>query len=492
MINGFPPSSPQSGPASGSSTGSSSGSSPNSPATGITSSFASLTGDGVAGTPSHDVHSDANGQTQSQNPALAAWAAFADALKAAQTAVPPADLAPTAPSSSLPGVASTTATAQPLGENAATNLDSRIALAPVSPAPSSALASSALSPTAPTAPMSPADAPASDLPHPASKPTDSASGVSLTLSSHANAGPNAPAASLGRGDAAAASPEPTTGAKTIVVRTAALPALSAPSPSLQSNTPASSAATTPTHLSTSHAVSGDAPTPLQSSTPASSSGTVLSEEASLVAPRSTTLTAATAPEAVRITPAESLNSAAPALSIDGATRVENPSNTGLFSTAATTPTPHSAPPTQQWLQADVARQIAHALRQQARDDQTLTLQLRPEHLGKVEVAVTFRDGQISMQLSADTGQTRDLLRQSLQDLKQSLSDGGLDAGDLDVANHAPRDFPHGANQDRTTQKNTTTGNLGNVDALEDTGLRAPLLASASTEPLSDGSLDVHV
>lgn len=135
---------------------------------------------------------------------------------------------------------------------------------------------------------------------------------------------------------------------------------------------------------------------------------------------------------------------------------------------------------------EAAKQLLHVLRPLKHNpdgDYQMTLQLRPEELGKVEVSVTLKGGEINMQLSADNASARELLKQALGDLRGSLESSGLSTGELDVSS---QDTNNLAESDIFTPEFDQNAD----DSNEDFFLAG--LTSVVSEPLSDGSLDVHV
>jgi len=85
--------------------------------------------------------------------------------------------------------------------------------------------------------------------------------------------------------------------------------------------------------------------------------------------------------------------------------------------------------------AEPYKQIASIiapLRQMGDGAYNMTLRLNPAHLGSVEVAVSLNNGQISMQMSSDNAASRQMLRDSMNELRSSLQSSGLDTGSLDV------------------------------------------------------------
>ena len=121
-------------------------------------------------------------------------------------------------------------------------------------------------------------------------------------------------------------------------------------------------------------------------------------------------------------------------------------------------------------------EVVAPLRQLGDGSHTMTLELRPEELGRVEVAVTVEDGVIHVGLSADLVTTRELLRHSLADLRAALESSGVGIGDLGVGvggagDGADRSGTGGDADPRRSPRFAGTGG---------TGTAAPVAASRPT------------
>lgn len=102
--------------------------------------------------------------------------------------------------------------------------------------------------------------------------------------------------------------------------------------------------------------------------------------------------------------------------------------TGAAAATGPTATPAAIP-------APPHEQIAHVLgplRHAPDGSYNLTVHLHPADLGNVDVSVSLRDGTVTMQLHADDAAARDLLRDSLGELRRELENAGLRAGELGV------------------------------------------------------------
>lgn len=88
------------------------------------------------------------------------------------------------------------------------------------------------------------------------------------------------------------------------------------------------------------------------------------------------------------------------------------------------------------LAEQITRHIAHAYA--GTQDQTITIQLDPPHLGKVELTVTSRGPLVDATIIAERGPVRAGLEQSLDHLRDALAARGLDLGSVQVGAHGQR------------------------------------------------------
>lgn len=173
--------------------------------------------------------------------------------------------------------------------------------------------------------------------------------------------------------------------------------------------------------------------------------------------------------------------------LDMATNTQNPvtaptstvANVAPTASSTTSPTALAAPYRQ-------VVEIVSPLRHRGDGDYTVTLQLQPEHLGRVEIAVTLTAGQISMQLTSDNAAARQLLKDAIDDLRQSLQSAGLETGSLDVN--------AGSTGNRDNNATASSGN-GRVPAdyvMEEATFFSRLGATSISTPSVDGALDVRI
>jgi flagellar hook-length control protein FliK len=100
-----------------------------------------------------------------------------------------------------------------------------------------------------------------------------------------------------------------------------------------------------------------------------------------------------------------------------------PSNTSFFSSAAIPAAAAAATPIQ--VPAEVATHISRALEN---GQQTLTIQLHPAELGRVEVHLSFHSDGLSVQMTLDRRETYDAFTRDRASLEQQFSKAGIDLG----------------------------------------------------------------
>lgn len=86
--------------------------------------------------------------------------------------------------------------------------------------------------------------------------------------------------------------------------------------------------------------------------------------------------------------------------------------------------------------ASPARQVAeHVGRMELRagERREVEIQLSPEHLGRVRLYLALEDGALQARIVASTGESRELLRQDVQQLRQTLLDQGFKQVSVQVA-----------------------------------------------------------
>ena len=98
----------------------------------------------------------------------------------------------------------------------------------------------------------------------------------------------------------------------------------------------------------------------------------------------------------------------------------------------TTPTTPAAPP-QSAIWVQVLQALTQIPQQMAPNEiRELKLQLHPAELGKLDLAIKMVNGQLHVVIRASEAATGHFLQNQMQDLKQSLSDAGIDCANLQM------------------------------------------------------------
>jgi flagellar hook-length control protein FliK len=106
-----------------------------------------------------------------------------------------------------------------------------------------------------------------------------------------------------------------------------------------------------------------------------------------------------------------------------------------------------------------------------------SLKLSPEHLGPLEVRISVREGEASVNFVASSPDTRSAIEQSLPRLRELFASQGMVLTDAGVSRDAPRNAFKPAPD--------TRGARGNSDAASDTAVKSVTLARA-------GLIDTYV
>lgn len=106
-----------------------------------------------------------------------------------------------------------------------------------------------------------------------------------------------------------------------------------------------------------------------------------------------------------------------------------------------------------------------------------SLKLSPEHLGPLEVRISVREGEASVNFVASSPDTRSAIEQSLPRLRELFASQGMVLTDAGVSRDAPRNAFKPAPE--------TRGARGNSDASSDTAVKSVTLARA-------GLIDTYV
>jgi flagellar hook-length control protein FliK len=115
---------------------------------------------------------------------------------------------------------------------------------------------------------------------------------------------------------------------------------------------------------------------------------------------------------------------------------------------------------------------------------TITVQLRPENLGRVEIKLEMQDGQVKATVTADRPETLQLLKNDAASLQQSLHNAGLDANAGSLSFQLRSDQQRQANPDGNGQ------NPGQADP--DGTAEVAATPSSSPTRAASGRVDISV
>ena len=122
----------------------------------------------------------------------------------------------------------------------------------------------------------------------------------------------------------------------------------------------------------------------------------------------------------------------------------------------------------------------------AQGKDTVTIQLRPEDLGRIDVKLEVgKDGQVQAHVRAEKPETLELLQRDARGLERALQDAGLrtDSGSLSFGLRGENRNPDG----QTGQQNQQSSRVA-PELAADVEAMAPVIAAQSV----DGRVDVHV
>lgn len=127
--------------------------------------------------------------------------------------------------------------------------------------------------------------------------------------------------------------------------------------------------------------------------------------------------------------------------------------------------------------AEIVHQVVEEIKLVARQDTTsMEMQLYPEHLGKVAVQVSSRNGAVTAQITAENEMARAALEGSIQTLKETFQNQGLKVEAIEVmvatSSFSQEQFmDRQANQEESQSgKGTRRLNLDDLENLEDDAL----------------------
>ena len=116
---------------------------------------------------------------------------------------------------------------------------------------------------------------------------------------------------------------------------------------------------------------------------------------------------------------------------------------------------------------DIGRQIIDQVKLQIRpENTTMEIQLNPEHLGKVELEITSKNGELSARLSVQNDHVKEAVESQMQVLRETLEVQGLKVENIEVtvAEFGFRFQDEGTGGERQQQRQRKTGGIVLDDA----------------------------
>jgi flagellar hook-length control protein FliK len=143
--------------------------------------------------------------------------------------------------------------------------------------------------------------------------------------------------------------------------------------------------------------------------------------------------------------------------------------------------------------ADFAQQLAAQLtpiRTNGNGNYAMTLHLRPEGLGDVNIDVRLREGTIDLNFRVAAPETREMVRLSLGELKSQLDQAGVNSGQVDVGDMA-REFQRRQENDATSD---TNANLDDrfADQEIDSSITTRAVQGRTANSTTDRAVNVHL
>jgi flagellar hook-length control protein FliK len=121
---------------------------------------------------------------------------------------------------------------------------------------------------------------------------------------------------------------------------------------------------------------------------------------------------------------------------------------------------------------------------------TVRIQLRPDHMGRVDVKMSIVDGRVTAQIVAENREALDILKADSRGLEKALNDAGL-ATDSNSLSFSLRGDGDGKLARDSRAAGTPYGRPGRTGAVEDDVL-ADLESLRSTRAAARGGLDIKV
>ncbi|MCR9261272.1 MAG: flagellar hook-length control protein FliK [Pseudomonadaceae bacterium] len=112
--------------------------------------------------------------------------------------------------------------------------------------------------------------------------------------------------------------------------------------------------------------------------------------------------------------------------------------------------------------AAVQDQILRVMSRQALANGRLTLQLNPHELGSLDIEFSTEKGEVQVAILARESSTRDLLEASVARLRQSLQDGGVNVGQLDIRHGDRQGDERGARESMHQQRAADSSTPGST------------------------------
>lgn len=139
---------------------------------------------------------------------------------------------------------------------------------------------------------------------------------------------------------------------------------------------------------------------------------------------------------------------------------------------------------------DIATQIIDQVRLQVRPDTTrMQIQLNPEHLGKVELEITSKNGELSARMNVQNDQVKEAVESQMQVLRETLEVQGIKVESIEVtvAEFGFR-FQDETGNEQPQQQRQNRQNRLNLDDIEEDNFNLPDVSEVMME-LNGNSVD---
>jgi flagellar hook-length control protein FliK len=187
-------------------------------------------------------------------------------------------------------------------------------------------------------------------------------------------------------------------------------------------------------------------------------------------------------ELVPVTDAETMPNITPQLREQGPVPPDQPIAVDEVAPTAESNTSMKTEPWQQMVE------VLRPIKQFADGTHRLSIQLRPEDMGTINVELAVNKGTLSLHVVADTAATRDAINASLSQLRSEIEAGGVRTGSFGVGQQTAGDRQQTAASQRNA-RSVRSYALAGIDAID--------LTQASTAPTAshaamDGRLDLRI